>query len=184
MKRKELSEFGMLLRDVVRQLVDCPEQVGVTEIDGEQVTILEISARKSDHGKVVGRRGELIDACRQLAKCIGGRDCRSYRIEMLEVPEVLTPPVYPESPTSQPEPIAATTALLIRIVRSLVDETERVEVTPVQGSQTAVFEVAVAAPDVAKVLGKHGKTADALRRLLSSMGSRNSRHFLLEILEP
>lgn len=184
MKRKELSEFGQLLRDVVRQLVDHSSEVGVNEIEGEQVTILEITARKSDHGKVVGRRGEIIDAARHLAKCVGGRDARSYRIEMLDVPEVPTPRLFSEPPTSHPEPVAVTTALLIRIVQSLVDETDRVEVTPVQGSQTAVFEVAVATPDMAKVLGKHGRTAEAVRRLLSSMGSRNRRHFLLEVIEP
>lgn len=191
----ELSTFGVLLRDVIRRLGDPPDDVSLTEIAGEQATIFEISTRKSDHGKVVGRRGELIDALRQVALCRGGRDARSYRIEVLEAPDVPTPRLQgsgldrpgdkeTKAANSTPETISTTSALLVRIVQSLVDHPDQVEVVPLQGAQTAVFEVSVAPTDMPRVLGKHGKTADAVRRLLISMGSRVNRRFLLEILEP
>lgn len=185
MIRVELSEFGCLLKAVVQQLVDYPEEVFLHEIVGEQVTIFEINARKSDHGKVVGRRGELVDALRHVAHCRGGRDARSYQIEVIDVPTVPTPRLSPNSPWNKPSTsVSATTALLVRIVQSLVDEVDRVDVTPLEGSQTAVFEVTVAPPDVSKVLGRHGKTADALRRLLSSMGTRAQRRYILCVMEP
>jgi len=42
----------------------------------------------------------------------------------------------------------------------------------------------VAPRDVKKLLGRHGKTADALRRLLTSLGTRADRRYLLEVVEP
>ena len=46
-----------LISDIVKALVDQPEQVTVTEIETGHTVILELSVAKSDMGKVIGKRG-------------------------------------------------------------------------------------------------------------------------------
>lgn len=182
--RYALSEFGMLVRDVVQQLVDFPEDVEIRELIGDRLTVLEVAVRQSDHGKVVGRAAANVEALRQVANCVGGKDGRRYRIEVLEDP--LDPSTrHPLSthPSLTDDTVAVTTALLGRLVQALVDEPKAVEIAPVEGIATAVFEVRVGVSDVARVLGRRGVTANALRRLLFSMGAREGRRFILEILE-
>lgn len=185
MSQKRLSETGELVRDVVASLVDFPEDVQIEELSGGQATVFEILVRRADHGKVIGKRGRLIDALRHLLMCRGGRDGRTYRVEVLEDP---VDPVRRHDLSTHPshteDPVQATSVLLLRIVQALVDEQEAVVVSPLDGIQTAVFEVQVEPGDVRKVLGRGGATAGALRALLLSMGARANRRFVLEVLEP
>lgn len=183
--RGALSEFGQLLHDVIQQLVDFPEDVEVNEIICEQMTVFEVSVRQVDHGKVVGRAGANIEAVRVIALCRGGRDQHRYRIELIE--DAVEPSqrhVLSTHPSHTQDPVMCTTALLGRIVQSLVDEPDRVTIRPLEGTATAVFEVEVDPADVRKVLGRRGQTADALRRLITSMGCRENRRYLLTIVEP
>ena len=53
-----------LIADIVKALVDQPEQVTVTEIETGNTIILELSVAKSDMGKVIGKRGRHADATR------------------------------------------------------------------------------------------------------------------------
>jgi predicted RNA-binding protein YlqC (UPF0109 family) len=59
--------------------------------------------------------------------------------------------------------------LLLRIIRVLVDKSNEVNVTSVIADTGTVFQVVVAPGDVGKVIGKNGRTAQALRILLSAM---------------
>ena len=45
-----------LLEEIAKALVDNPEDVQVTEVEGEQTTVLELRVRNEDLGKVIGRR--------------------------------------------------------------------------------------------------------------------------------
>jgi hypothetical protein len=47
-----------LISEIVRALVDQPDQVKVTEIEGGQTVVLELSVAKSDMGKVIGKKGK------------------------------------------------------------------------------------------------------------------------------
>ena len=69
------------------------------------------------------------------------------------------------------------------IAKALVDTPEEVSVQEVQEDDTTVLELRVAPGDVGKVLGKKGRTARAIRTILSASGVKLHRHFALEILE-
>jgi uncharacterized protein len=73
--------------------------------------------------------------------------------------------------------------LITRIAKSLVDQPEDVMVTTVNGSQTMVLELRVAKEDVGKVIGKQGRTAQAMRMLLAAVSSKAKKRTVLEIIE-
>lgn len=76
------------------------------------------------------------------------------------------------------------TQLLTHLVQSLVDAPDHVHVQALEGTQSTVFEVSVAPEDIRRVIGRKGRTADALRELLLNWGGKTGRKLLLEVLEP
>ena len=78
------------------------------------------------------------------------------------------------------EPTGDVRMLLEGIVKSLVDAPEAVSVEQVDGD---VLELTVAPNEVGKVIGRQGRTARALRTLLSAVGIRAHKRYTLEILE-
>ncbi|WP_300717589.1 KH domain-containing protein [uncultured Desulfovibrio sp.] len=74
-------------------------------------------------------------------------------------------------------------ALIEFIARSLVDHPEQVQVSEVEGEQTTVLELKVAKEDLGKVIGKQGRTARAMRTLLSAASTKAQKRVVLEILE-
>jgi len=73
--------------------------------------------------------------------------------------------------------------LLEEIAKALVDNPEDVQVTEVEGEQTTVLELRVHNEDLGKVIGRQGRTARAIRTLLSAAGMKIHKRFVLEILE-
>jgi predicted RNA-binding protein YlqC (UPF0109 family) len=73
--------------------------------------------------------------------------------------------------------------LIEEMAKSLVDKPEEVEVAEVDGERTTVFELRVATSDLGKVIGKQGKTARAMRTILSAAGTKLGKRCVLEILE-
>lgn len=69
------------------------------------------------------------------------------------------------------------------IAKALVDDPDLVEVTEVEGEKTVILELTVAPTDLGKVIGKDGRTARALRTLLSATSAKTARRAVLEILE-
>lgn len=69
------------------------------------------------------------------------------------------------------------------IVKNLVDHPERVRINEVGGTQTLIIELAVEKGDIGKIIGKQGKTINAIRTLLMSVASRNGIRVSLEIIE-
>jgi uncharacterized protein len=74
-------------------------------------------------------------------------------------------------------------ALIEQIVKALVDDPGHVTVSQVDGEQATVFELRVGSDDLGKVIGKQGRTARAMRTLLSAAGVKLHKRFTLEILE-
>ena len=73
---------------------------------------------------------------------------------------------------------------LIRyMVQALVDYPEDVNVTEVEGGHTVVLELKVAKGDIGKVIGKAGRTAQALRTIVSAASGKTGKRHVLEILE-
>lgn len=73
--------------------------------------------------------------------------------------------------------------LIETMARALVDKPEAVEVAEVEGEQTTVVELKVAKEDLGKVIGKEGRTAQALRIILGAASAKLRRRSVLEIIE-
>lgn len=73
--------------------------------------------------------------------------------------------------------------LLEVMVRALVDLPEHVKISEIVGEQTTVFELVVAKEDLGKVIGKQGKTAKALRTILTAASTKLRKRSVLEIVE-
>ncbi len=73
--------------------------------------------------------------------------------------------------------------LVDMMAKALVDRPEDVNVTEVDGEKTTVFELKVDSSDLGKVIGKQGKTARAMRTILSAAGTKIGKRCVLEILE-
>jgi len=73
--------------------------------------------------------------------------------------------------------------LISYIAQALVDRPEEVRVTEVEGNQTSVLELKVAKEDLGKVIGKQGRTARAMRTILSAASAKIRKRAVLEIIE-
>ena len=73
--------------------------------------------------------------------------------------------------------------LIAYIAKALVDKEEEVVVTEIEGQQTSVIELKVAKEDLGKVIGKHGRTALAMRTILNAVSTKMKKRSVLEIIE-
>ena len=73
--------------------------------------------------------------------------------------------------------------LIEYIAKALVDNPDQVSVTEVDGSQTSVLELKVAKEDLGKIIGKQGRTARAMRTILSASSAKLQKRTVLEIVE-
>jgi predicted RNA-binding protein YlqC (UPF0109 family) len=69
------------------------------------------------------------------------------------------------------------------ITQALVDHPEQVHVTEVEGEQATVLELKVSKEDIGKVIGKQGRTARAMRTILSAASAKIKKRTVLEIVE-
>ena len=69
------------------------------------------------------------------------------------------------------------------IAQQLVDNPDDVNVSRIEGNNTAVYELKVAKEDVGKVIGRSGRTAQAMRTLLNAVCSKENKRGILEIIE-
>ncbi|HVO97127.1 MAG TPA: KH domain-containing protein [Bryobacteraceae bacterium] len=73
-----------LVTEIAKALVDIPEEVAVREIEGEQVTVLELRVAPSDLGKVIGKQGRTARSIRTLLGAAGMKLNRRFTLEILE----------------------------------------------------------------------------------------------------
>ncbi len=73
--------------------------------------------------------------------------------------------------------------LIKYIAQALVDNPDQVEVNEIEGEQTSVIELKVAKEDLGKVIGKQGRTARAMRTILSASSTKIRKRSVLEIIE-
>jgi len=69
------------------------------------------------------------------------------------------------------------------IVKALVDDPSAIEITEVAGDKVTIFELRAAKEDIGKVIGKRGRTAGAIRTILSAVSARQGKRIVLEIIE-
>lgn len=68
------------------------------------------------------------------------------------------------------------------LIKNLVDKPESVQVQIVENPQATVIEVKVSNEDIAKVVGRHGKTIKSLRTIVMSVGARFGKRVHLELV--
>ena len=73
--------------------------------------------------------------------------------------------------------------LIDYIARALVDNPDQVKVSEIEGEKTSVIELSVAKEDLGKVIGKQGRTARAMRTILSAASTKAKKRAVLEIIE-
>jgi uncharacterized protein len=73
--------------------------------------------------------------------------------------------------------------LVEQIAKAIVDTHDQVFVEVVEEDGDTVIEVEVAENEVGKLIGRHGRTAKALRTLLSAASLKQNKHYVLEIIE-
>jgi predicted RNA-binding protein YlqC (UPF0109 family) len=79
-----MTEIKELVEQIAKALVDIPEQVTVSEVQGEQITILELKVAPSDVGKVIGKQGRTARSIRTLLSAAGMKLNRRFTLEILE----------------------------------------------------------------------------------------------------
>ena len=73
--------------------------------------------------------------------------------------------------------------LIVFMARALVDNPDDVDVTEIVGEQSSVIELRVAREDLGKVIGKQGRTARAMRTILSAASTKLKKRAVLDIIE-
>ena len=73
-----------LIEDIAKALVDIPEEVSVRQVEGEQVTVLELKVAPSDLGKVIGKQGRTARSIRTILGAAGMKLNRRFTLEILE----------------------------------------------------------------------------------------------------
>ncbi len=75
---KELVEY------ITKSLVDNPDQIKITEIEGEKTTVIELRVAQSDLGKIIGKEGRTARAIRTLLNAAAVRSNKRAVLEILE----------------------------------------------------------------------------------------------------
>jgi len=75
---KDLVEY------IVKSLVDNPESVELTEIEGDKSTILELKVAEGDIGKVIGKHGRIARSIRTILNATNGSSNRRTVLEILD----------------------------------------------------------------------------------------------------
>ena len=73
-----------LIEMIAKALVDNPDQVVVTEVEGEQTTVLELRVAQTDLGKVIGKQGRTARSIRTLLGAAGMKLKKRFVLEILE----------------------------------------------------------------------------------------------------
>jgi predicted RNA-binding protein YlqC (UPF0109 family) len=69
---------------IAKALVDKPEEILVTEIEGEQTTVLELKVAREDLGKVIGKQGRTARSIRTILSAAGMKLRKRIVLEILE----------------------------------------------------------------------------------------------------
>ena len=73
----------VLLEMIAKALVDDPDQVTVTEVEGENTTVFELRVSQPDMGKVIGKQGRTVLAIRTLLEAAGMKLRKRFILEIL-----------------------------------------------------------------------------------------------------
>ena len=77
-------EVRELVEEIVKALVDQPDEVHCHQVDGNHSCVLELTVAPGDVGKVIGKKGVHADAIRRLVHAIGGKQKKRFVLEIIE----------------------------------------------------------------------------------------------------
>ena len=69
------------------------------------------------------------------------------------------------------------------LVRIIVDNPDQVFVSTIGGEQSSLIEIRVSKNDLGRVIGRRGRTIEALRAILSSVAAKDNKRVLIDVLE-
>ena len=73
-----------ILESIAKSLVDAPNEVKITEIDGEKTIIFELRCNAKDVGKIIGKSGKTVGAMRTLMNSIAAKQGRKAMLEVVD----------------------------------------------------------------------------------------------------
>ncbi|MGD9874154.1 MAG: KH domain-containing protein [Kiritimatiellia bacterium] len=73
-----------LIEYIVRILVDHPEEIQITEVDGEKTVIFELRCNKDDIGKIIGKSGKTVGAIRTLVSTAAAKEGKRAMLEIVD----------------------------------------------------------------------------------------------------
>jgi predicted RNA-binding protein YlqC (UPF0109 family) len=77
------GDVRALIEQIAKALVDAPDQVSVSQVDGDPV-VFELTVAPTDVGKVIGRQGRVVRALRALISAAGIRARKRFALEIIE----------------------------------------------------------------------------------------------------
>ena len=75
------------------------------------------------------------------------------------------------------------TEIVSMLIKALVDEPDKVEVTETKGEKTTIYEARVAKNDMGKVIGRNGRTIESLRVIVSACGAKRKQRCSFQIID-
>jgi|YNPMSStandDraft_1061717.scaffolds.fasta_scaffold57268_1 predicted RNA-binding protein YlqC (UPF0109 family) len=69
---------------IIKNLVNHPEDIKISRIDGTKETIIEIRVHQEDVGKVIGKNGSVVRALRTIVSAIGNIEKKNYILEVID----------------------------------------------------------------------------------------------------
>lgn len=78
------ADIKDLVRFIAQALVDKPDQVSVTEVEGEQTSVIELRVAKDDMGKVIGKQGRTARAIRTVLNAAATKLHKKVVLEIIE----------------------------------------------------------------------------------------------------
>ena len=76
-----LKEF---LENIVKPILDKPDEVRITEVEGEAVCIYELRVGAGDYGKIIGKHGQNADAIRTILNAVAAKGGKRAIFEIIE----------------------------------------------------------------------------------------------------
>ena len=75
-----------LVESIAKSLVDNPDRVQVSQLDGEQSSIIELKVAPEDMGKIIGKQGRNVQAIRVILGAVGMKLKKRVNLEIVEKP--------------------------------------------------------------------------------------------------
>ena len=73
-----------ILESIAKSLVDAPNEVKITEIDGEKTIIFELRCNAKDVGKIIGKSGKTVGAMRTIMNSMAAKQGRKAMLEVVD----------------------------------------------------------------------------------------------------